>query len=321
MTTPTRPEHVSLIEDRFALTKATKIDTTKGLIEDVLLCGLSSPSKRREYTPAALSAAVRLYEGAPVNLDHHVGKTPPTAARFGRTQNARYVEGQGIRGDVRYNTAHPWATSFAWFAENDPGALGFSHHADGKCKTSGGKEIVESIVSVRSVDLVTDPATTNGLFEDETTARSREMQERSTPKGDQMELKDLTAEMLQKERPDLCRNLRESADESARLVAAEAAVKKLTEEKDRLEVANALASHRSAVDVKLAEAKLPPAAITDVFRKQLYEAKDAAAVDVLIVDRKTLVNVGPISKTKTLAEGTGSTGLPDAKQLASQLRG
>jgi len=86
-------------------------------------------------------------------------------------------------------------------------------------------------------------------------------------------------------------------------------------------VANALASHRSAVDVKLAEAKLPPAAITDVFRKQLYEAKDAAAVDVLIVDRKTLVNVGPISKTKTLAEGTGSTGLPDAKQLASQLRG
>ena len=58
MTTPKPNVYTTLTEDRFAFTKPAKIDTAKGLVEDVLLCGLSASSKKREYTPAALGAAM-----------------------------------------------------------------------------------------------------------------------------------------------------------------------------------------------------------------------------------------------------------------------
>ncbi len=48
------------------------------------------------------------------------------------------------------------------------GALGFSHDARGPSKFRNGRVVVESIDQVLSVDLVANPATTSGLFEDRT---------------------------------------------------------------------------------------------------------------------------------------------------------
>jgi hypothetical protein len=54
-----------------------------------------------------------------------------------------------------------------WDAENAPENVGFSHNVEAVVKREGEQVIVEEIVAVRSVDLVADPATTCGLFEQE----------------------------------------------------------------------------------------------------------------------------------------------------------
>ncbi|MEI8372438.1 MAG: hypothetical protein WCJ35_06335 [Planctomycetota bacterium] len=50
-------------------------------------------------------------------------------------------------------------------AENAPWKLGFSHDTRGGSRNENGRAIVELIDKVLSVDLVANPATTEGLFE------------------------------------------------------------------------------------------------------------------------------------------------------------
>jgi hypothetical protein len=52
-------------------------------------------------------------------------------------------------------------------AERMPEALGLSHNAEGKVSSKNGEVLVEEITRVRSVDLVSDPASTESLFEAE----------------------------------------------------------------------------------------------------------------------------------------------------------
>ena len=71
----------------------------------------------------------------------------------------------GVYGDLHYFRAHPAAEVIVEAAVRNPRRFGLSHHAEGAVVRQGGKLVVESIESVRSVDLVQNPATTNGLFE------------------------------------------------------------------------------------------------------------------------------------------------------------
>jgi hypothetical protein len=86
-------------------------------------------------------------------------------AKFGRIVNARYVDGDGIRGDLRYNPKHQAADTFVGWLEHDPSGVGFSHCAFGKVRPEKGVDIVYEIEEVESVDLVASPATTKGIFE------------------------------------------------------------------------------------------------------------------------------------------------------------
>jgi hypothetical protein len=145
------------------------IDIDKGVIEHVKLVGFESRNGR-VYPPTVLKAAVALYEGAKVNIDHPAGNDPsqPRAYlhRFGVIRRARFVEGAGIFGDCHFNPMHPQAAQVCWDAQHNPSALGFSHNAILRLgKPTGGKETIEEIIEIRSVDLVADPATTTSLFE------------------------------------------------------------------------------------------------------------------------------------------------------------
>lgn len=141
------------------------VDQAGGVIAGVKVLGFESKNRRR-YLPEAASAALPMYEGAVVNLDHpdQPGQSRSVKDRFARLVNAR-VEGDGIRADLRYNPKHAFAPAIEWFAENDPAAIGLSHNAVGEGKQEGGVFVVKKIVELRSVDLVADPATTKGLFE------------------------------------------------------------------------------------------------------------------------------------------------------------
>jgi hypothetical protein len=144
---------------------AARLDGAGGMLRGVTVLGLASRNRRR-YTPEAAADALSLYQGALVNLDHPDRPDGPRSVRdrFGRLVNVRF-EGGRIRADLRYNPEHPYAATLEWFAENDPGAIGLSHNAVGEGKDEAGVFVVRKIVELRSVDLVAEPATTRGLFE------------------------------------------------------------------------------------------------------------------------------------------------------------
>jgi hypothetical protein len=153
-----------------SMSSQARVDRDAGLIKNVKLIGFESKNGRT-YPPKALKAAVHLYEGAKVNLDHPE-KSPSQSRRYsdriGVIRNARFVEGQGVYSDFRFNPKHPAAEQLCWDAENAPESLGFSHNAILRVGgTTNGREVIEQIVSIRSMDLVADPATTTSLFESE----------------------------------------------------------------------------------------------------------------------------------------------------------
>lgn len=152
--------------------RTLRVDRERGVIEGVKIIGHESANGRR-YPPATLAAAARLYEGVRVNVDHRANEhdegTKPArrvADRFGVLKNIREAN-DGLYGDLHYLKAHPLAEMTAEMAERMPETVGLSHVADGKVRRDKGKAVVEAITRVFSVDLVSDPATTRGLFESE----------------------------------------------------------------------------------------------------------------------------------------------------------
>lgn len=154
-----------------SLTAAAKVDPENGIVRNVKLIGFESKNGRI-YPPQVLKSAVHLYEGAKVNIDHPAGGDPAKPRsyqdRFGVIRNVRFVEGSGLHGDFHYNPKHPAAEQFTWDAEHNPELVGFSHNALLRVgQVKNGRTMIEEIVSIRSMDLVADPATTISLFESE----------------------------------------------------------------------------------------------------------------------------------------------------------
>lgn len=144
-----------------------RVDRAAGLIEGVRILGQSSRNGRT-YSPRAMTEAARLYEGAPVNVDHPATerKDRPLAEAFGWIRNVRQ-EADGVYGDLHYLRSHPQAELVAEAAERNPNRIGLSHHAEGTVRMDGARVIVETVERVHSVDLVQTPATNAGLFESE----------------------------------------------------------------------------------------------------------------------------------------------------------
>jgi hypothetical protein len=145
----------------------SRIDRDSGLIEGVRILGPTSRNGRT-YSPKAMEQAARLYEGAPVNIDHPrgEGKDRPVSDAFGWIRNVRQMP-DGVYGDLHFLKSHPQADVVAEAAERNPNRLGLSHHAEGAVRMDGASVVVESVDKVYSVDLVQTPATNAGLFESE----------------------------------------------------------------------------------------------------------------------------------------------------------
>jgi hypothetical protein len=309
-------------------------DAVAGVIKNVKLAGFTS-KRGRSYAPAALKEALPMYEGAAVNIDHTENGTPPLNSRFGIVKAARFVEGDGVRGDIHFNPTHPMVNQVGWLAKNAPTKIGMSHHAYGLM--GGGGSVVTKLTRVRSVDLVTDPATTDGLYEDEGEGDDgSSSSETKPPSGGRktMELKDLKLSELKESRPDLVEAIKTELKESEGSKSAAEELKTLREKNAKLE-------REKVINTKLEESELPESAITDRFRTLLLEAKDDAAVDELIEDRKAIAGKsatkskgGATSREASLTEDEGKGkskgkektvvgGMPvptDGKSLAANLK-
>ena len=146
-----------------------KVDRENGVIHGVKVLGVKSKNGRT-YSPKALASAARLYEGIEVNIDHPDRKNPGRERgireSFGVLKNAS-VRDDGVWADLHYVRSHDLAEQITERAERFPDKLGLSHNAAGPTKGSGRNVIIEDVELVRSVDLVTRPATNDGLFESE----------------------------------------------------------------------------------------------------------------------------------------------------------
>lgn len=154
-----------------------RVDKSNGLIRGVKI--LSSESRNgRTYTTDCLSRARALYEGVSVRINHQPGDSEADRDAndvLGRLVNVRATP-KGLYGDLEYLKSHPMSRRLVEAAERMPAAYGLSHNVtDWKGHYEGGKYIVDEILEVESVDLVADPATTNGLFESHRKRRRKTM--------------------------------------------------------------------------------------------------------------------------------------------------
>lgn len=149
--------------------QALRVDAGRGVLRGVKLLGLQSRNGRR-YEESALRKSIGLYEGSKVNVNHPTRdplEPRDYRDRLGIVRNVRVVAGNGLFGDLHYNPSHPLAEQLAWDAENSPENVGLSHNVLAKTRRDRDGVVVEAIQRVQSVDLVADPATTAGLFEQE----------------------------------------------------------------------------------------------------------------------------------------------------------
>lgn len=172
-----RPAHLLFVH---AFEGSTPPDESAPLtIKRCKILGLESRHGRK-FTEAALKDAYErgIYEGLTIYKDHPVvdfsdpnwakKPLPPRSVDdvLGSFANVVYMEGQGLFGDAVFTVDSDLTRSVCLSARTNPRQYGFSHHAVyDNIRMEGATEIVGSIPQAFSVDLVTRPATTNGLFE------------------------------------------------------------------------------------------------------------------------------------------------------------
>jgi len=149
-----------------------QVDRHTGVIRGVKLLGLRSRNGRR-YQEDALASAVALYEGAKVNVNHPKGhplSPRDYQDRLGVIHGVEFRAPDGLFGDLHFNPKHALSEQLMWDAEHASHNVGLSHNVLARTTRQGDETVVEAITKVRSIDLVADPATTRGLFEQEVPA-------------------------------------------------------------------------------------------------------------------------------------------------------
>lgn len=145
-----------------------RVDREKGIIYGVKALGIESKNGRT-YSEAARQSQAKLIEGMAVAFGHDrddPGRERGFAEQPAVIRNVT-VKSDGNYGDLHVFKSHPSAELLFDRAEQAPETFGLSHVAE--CELSGGDKpgttVVENISKIHTLDIVTRPATTDGLFE------------------------------------------------------------------------------------------------------------------------------------------------------------
>ena len=332
------------------LATGTRVDRTAGVIRGVKLIGFESRNNRI-YPAKVLKEAVHLYEGAKVNIDHPdrgPSQERKYSDRFGAIKNVRFVEGQGLYGDFHFNPHHPMTEQVLWDAENNPEALGFSHNATLRLgKPQGGKEVIESIIQIRSMDLVADPATTTSLFESQdmdempSAPAATETDPKAAMKGAfrqmimaavddesldmRATIKKITEIMKSQEKlmgggsSAPADDAEESYEKDGKKMAEESykqTISALTQRLESYEAKEKQAQRLESINTELAKAGLNPKDsrhVSELFSKQLLATESEADRAELIKDRAALLG------TQRRTESQGPVYTPQSSQVTESM--
>ena len=280
-----------------------RVDRAAGVIRGVKLLGLASRNGRR-YREDALIEAVGLYEGAKVNINHPKGhplSPRDYQDRLGVVRGVQFRAGDGLFGDLHFNPKHALSEQLVWDAEHAPQNVGMSHNVLARTSRSGDETVVEAITKVQSIDLVADPATTSGLYEQAEMSVAEQQSSSGAddkpnsptatplPHYSTMALASLTLKQLRQYRPDLVAELEQ---------AYEAQLEQVRARLDEMIAQDEASRRRERVLKLLQEHDLPlPTSdgvvdsrlISQQFIESLMRAADDATVRQLIEERAALI--------------------------------
>lgn len=164
---------IDLIEYTYAsaLSRAARLNRDAGVISGTTIIGASSQNGargKRRYSDAALRKIAAMAEGLPAYLNH---VTPELAFKprdvrdlIGVHRNVRYdPASRTVKSDL--HLAEHQAPLVFSLAERFGDRIGHSLVSRGVIAMEGDTEVVQDVLMLRSADLVSDPATTHGLFE------------------------------------------------------------------------------------------------------------------------------------------------------------
>lgn len=281
--------------------QAHEVDAARGIIRGVKVLGLASRNGR-VYLASALARARTLYEGAKVHVNHarDADRAPRDYQdRIGTLKSVRLLE-DGLYADLHYNPKHALAEQLAWDAQQAPENVGLSHHVQARTRQVDGRQVVDEIVAVISVDLVADPATTCGLFEAEENPMpdsldEREVRERRTGLAAEAAALPASAAVVEAETPARpqptaveCREREITEQESARTPCSlHEELARLRAQLEQYQAREAGQARREEVEELLAESGLPSEVASELFFEQLLEATHAQR-QRLIEDRRQL---------------------------------
>ena len=264
-----------------------RVDRPLGIVRGVKLLGLESRNGRR-YRETALAEAVGLYEGSKVNVNHPKGhplSPRDYQDRLGVIRGVEFRSGEGLFGDLHCNPKHALSEQLMWDAEHAPQNVGMSHNVLARTSREDSGTIVDAITKVQSIDLVADPATTQGLFEQAVATAA----EGTGGETGELDWDTLTLDELRLHRPDLVGSLDESHT---------AQLEQVRSELDELAAREAAAERRRRVEELLVEHGLPlPGGGGEAARQitsgefvdRLMKATDEQAVRRLVEERAAIV--------------------------------
>jgi hypothetical protein len=288
-------------------------------------------------------SAIALYEGAKVNVNHPKGhplSPRDYQDRLGVVRGVQFLSGDGLFGDLHFNPKHPLSEQLVWDAEHAPQNVGMSHNVLARTSREDGGTVVETITNVQSIDLVADPATTNGLYEQadsqELSVKRQEPETGSSSRAldsKPLTLDSLTLDELRRLRPDLVTEVER---------AGHVELAKVRNRLEQVEAQEELARRRERIAQLLEQYDLPRPVIGNVpsspvvsqqFFDQLMRASDDDQVRQLVEERVALVrsacewrNAGspdpsrrPRSRDQMALQQASSTRTQGAKEFAAAL--
>ena len=339
------------------LSVSARVDRETGVIRNVKLIGLESKNSRI-YPSTVLKAAVHLYEGAKVNIDHPDGNDPAKARRYGERfgviRNVRFVESSGNFGDFHFNPKHPQAEQVIWDAENNPESLGFSHNALLRLgEVQNGKQVIESIVAIRSMDLVADPATTSSLFESELPTMDPVVIPTDTTSDPKAAMKGVFRQMIMAAVDDESLDMKATMKKIGEIMKAQTKlmgggetpteeapaeesihaknqIALLQQQVNQFQAKERQAERAKSIDVALTTEGLDPrntAHVSELFSKQLLATEGEQDRLELIKDRASLLGAKsrggsshPVYQPSNSNNSTNATEQIDVKEFARRLR-
>lgn len=310
-----------------------RVDRGAGVIRGVKLLGLASRNGRR-YRENALVEAIALYEGAKVNINHPKGH--PLAPRdyqdrLGLVRGVEFRPGEGLFGDLYFNPRHALSEQLVWDAEHAPQNVGMSHNVLARTKQVGPETMVEAITKVQSIDLVADPATTTGLYEQTENDVAAAGSAAAGVKGEPpvATVDDTTLESLRQHRPELICEIEKPLE--AELAELQCQLNEITAKEAKYRRRDLVHQLLQEYNLPLptADSNIDSAVVSERFVSSLMHAADEGEIRAILEERVALLRDAtrrasgrPKSKDQAvIAGGAGVAPVRNAAEFAAAVRG